>query len=79
VVIDVPHGQQVTTELLRRDYLVDYRPAPHSGSTHFYSKDEELELTVREIKSILKRRPMSNTAQCRLIGGAIGIARVPDL
>lgn len=57
VVIDVPHGQQVTTELLRRDYLVDYRPgAGIRVAPHFYSKDEELELTVREIKAILETK-----------------------
>lgn len=57
VVIDVPHGQQVTTELLRRDFLCDYRPgAGIRVAPHFYSKDEELELTVREIKSILETR-----------------------
>ena len=54
VVIDVPHGHQVTTELLRRDFLVDYRPgAGIRVAPHFYSKDEELELIVREIKTIL--------------------------
>lgn len=57
VVIDVPHGQQVTAELLRRDFLVDYRPgAGIRVAPHFYSKDEELELTVREIKQILETR-----------------------
>jgi len=54
VVIDVPHGKQVTTELLRRDFLVDYRPgAGIRVAPHFYSKDEELDLTVREIRKIL--------------------------
>jgi kynureninase len=57
VVIDVPHGQQVTTELLRRDFLVDFRPgAGIRVAPHFYSKDEELELTVREIKHILETK-----------------------
>src|SRR6185436_17596385 len=57
VVIDVPHGQQVTTELLRRDFLVDFRPgAGIRVAPHFYSKDEELELTVREIKTILETK-----------------------
>ena len=57
VVIDVPHGQQVTTELLRRDFLVDYRPgAGIRVAPHFYSKDEELELTVQEIKKILETK-----------------------
>ena len=57
VVMDVPHGQQVTTELLRRDYLVDYRPgAGIRVAPHFYTKDEELELTVREISKILETK-----------------------
>jgi kynureninase len=57
VVIDVPHGHQVTTELLRRDFLLDYRPgAGIRVAPHFYSKDEELELTVREIKKILETK-----------------------
>lgn len=57
VVIDVPHGQQVTTELLRRDFLVDYRPgAGIRVAPHFYSKDEELDLTVREIQKILETK-----------------------
>ena len=57
VVIDIPHGQQVTTELLRRDFLVDFRPgAGIRVAPHFYSKDEELDLTVREIKKILETK-----------------------
>jgi kynureninase len=57
VVIDVPHGQQVTTELLRRDFLVDFRPgAGIRVAPHFYTRDEELELTVNEIKSILESK-----------------------
>ncbi|HKA21238.1 MAG TPA: aminotransferase class V-fold PLP-dependent enzyme [Blastocatellia bacterium] len=57
VVIDVPHGQQVTTELLRRDFLCDFRPgAGIRVAPHFYTKDEELELIVREIKTILETK-----------------------
>ena len=57
VVIDVAHGPEVTAELLRRDFLVDYRPgAGIRVAPHFYSKDEELELTVREIKTILETK-----------------------
>lgn len=57
VVIDVEHGQQVTTELLRRDFLVDFRPgAGIRIAPHFYSKDEELELVIREIKQILESK-----------------------
>ena len=53
VVIDVPNGEQVTKELLRRDFLVDFRPrAGIRIAPHFYTKDEELDLTIREIQSI---------------------------
>jgi kynureninase len=54
VVIDVPHGAEVTKELLRRNFLVDFRPgAGIRVAPHFYSTDEELELTVREIRAIV--------------------------
>ncbi|PYP82770.1 MAG: kynureninase [Blastocatellia bacterium AA13] len=57
VVIDVPHGKAVTTELLRRDFLVDFRPdAGIRIAPHFYTKDEELDLTLSEIKNILETR-----------------------
>jgi len=57
VVIDVPDAQAVTEELLRRDFLVDFRPrAGIRISPHFYTKDEELELVVREIKRIVESR-----------------------
>ena len=57
VVIDAPHGQAVTKELLRRDFLIDYRPgAGIRVAPHFYTKDEELELIVEEIKKILETK-----------------------
>ncbi len=56
VVIDVPNGHEVTRELVRRDFLVDYRPgAGIRVAPHFYSKDEELDLVVREIARIATR------------------------
>jgi len=52
--VDVPKAQEVTQELLRRDFLVDYRPgAGIRIAPHFYTKDEELDLVVREIQTIL--------------------------
>lgn len=55
VVIDVPHGHKVTQELLRRDILVDYRPgAGIRVGPHFYTKDEEIDLVIEEIKNILR-------------------------
>lgn len=68
VVIDVPHGERVTKELASRDFLVDYRPgAGIRVAPHFYTKDEELDLTIKEIKDILETKayerhtaPMAN-------------------
>lgn len=53
VIFDVPNGKEVTAELLRRDILVDYRPgAGIRIAPHFYTTDEELELTIHSIRSI---------------------------
>lgn len=53
VVIDVPNGAAVTKELIRRNFLVDFRPgAGIRVGPHFYSSDEELELIVREMRTI---------------------------
>lgn len=53
VVVDIPNGYEVTKELLRRDFLVDFRPgAGIRIAPHFYTKDAELELVIREIQSI---------------------------
>jgi kynureninase len=58
VAIDVPDGLEVTRELTRREVLADYRPgAGIRVAPHFYTKDEELELTIREIGHIVARQP----------------------
>ena len=63
VVIDVPNGEAVTKELLRRNFLVDYRPgAGIRAAPHFYSTDEELELTIREIQAISQQLPAAVSA-----------------
>jgi kynureninase len=55
VVIDVPNGHEVTRELARREILVDYRPqAGIRVAPHFYTTDEEIEHTIREIRSIVQ-------------------------
>jgi len=55
VTIDVPNGYEVTQELLRRDFLLDYRPnAGIRIAPHFYTKDEELEMVIQEIQSIVR-------------------------
>jgi len=43
----------ITKELIRREFIVDYRPgAGVRISPHFYTKDEELELVIAEMKTI---------------------------
>lgn len=57
VVLDVPHGEAVTRELVRRNILVDYRPgAGIRLGPHFYTTDDELEWCIREIQTILQTR-----------------------
>jgi kynureninase len=47
------HAAAMTKELVRREYIVDYRPgAGVRISPHFYTKDEELELVISEMKKI---------------------------
>ena len=47
------HAGAITRELLRREFIVDYRPgAGIRISPHFYTKDEELELVIAEMKKI---------------------------
>jgi kynureninase len=57
VALNVPHAYEVSRELLTREFLVDYRVgAGIRVSPHFYSTDDELEATAREIASILDTR-----------------------
>lgn len=43
----------ITSELVHREFIVDYRPgAGVRISPHFYTKDEELDLVIAEIKKI---------------------------
>jgi kynureninase len=47
------HAGAMTRELLRREFILDYRPgAGIRISPHFYTKDEELELVIEEMKKI---------------------------
>ena len=44
------HAAAITKELIRREFIVDYRPgAGVRMSPHFYTKDEELELVIAEM------------------------------
>ena len=51
------HAAAITKELIRREFIVDYRPgAGVRMSPHFYTKDEELELVIAEMKKIRDHR-----------------------
>ncbi|HZB44234.1 MAG TPA: aminotransferase class V-fold PLP-dependent enzyme, partial [Pyrinomonadaceae bacterium] len=57
ITVAVPHAAAVTRELIRREIIVDYRPgAGVRLSPHFYTKDEELELAVGEMRRIIDTR-----------------------
>ena len=57
ITIAVEHAPAVTRELVRREIIVDYRPgAGVRVSPHFYTKDEEVEHVIREMRDILDTR-----------------------
>lgn len=54
VTIDVPRAQQVKDELIRRGFVIDYRPgAGIRVAPHFYNTDEECIAILDEIVAIL--------------------------
>ena len=53
VTIGHEHAAAMAKELIRREFIIDYRPgAGIRISPHFYTKDEELELVIQEMKKI---------------------------
>src|ERR1700749_2774041 len=53
VILYVPNGKEAAQELARREILVDYRPqAGIRIAPHFYTTDEEVEHTVKELCQI---------------------------
>lgn len=54
VILDVPHAEGVTRELLRREILVDHRPgAGIRMSPHLYTTDDEIRQALDETRQIL--------------------------
>ncbi len=57
VILNIPHGQAVAAELIRRKFLVDFRPgAGIRLAPHFYSTQEECDATLEEMDKILATR-----------------------
>ncbi len=55
ITIAVEHGASMVRELARREIIVDFRPGAGTRiSPHFYTKDEELEIVIREMQNIVR-------------------------
>lgn len=55
VSLDMPHAQEISRELIRRNFLVDFRPgAGIRISPHFYNSDDEIDAIVLEIKKVVE-------------------------
>jgi kynureninase len=55
VTVDLPNAQEVKEELIRRGFVVDYRPgAGIRIAPHFYNTDDECRAVLDEISSIQK-------------------------
>ncbi len=58
VTVDVPQAQRVKEELIRRGFVIDYRPgAGIRIAPHFYNTDAECVAILEEIGDILKGLP----------------------
>jgi len=63
VAVNVENGYRISLELKRREFIVDYRPkAGVRISPHFYSKDEELDMIMKEIQDIIVTKAYENQA-----------------
>jgi len=56
----------ITKELIKREFIVDFRPgAGIRVSPHFYTKDEEIEVFVKELKEIRDTKAFKNHQSAR--------------
>jgi kynureninase len=61
ITIGHPDAAAITSELIKREFIVDYRPgAGVRISPHFYNTDEELELVIKEMKTIRETCSLSS-------------------
>lgn len=57
ITVGHPNAAAITKELIRREFICDFRPgAGVRISPHFYTSDDELELVIREMKTIRDTR-----------------------
>ena len=56
VIVDVPNGEAVAQELLRREVIIDYRPgAGIRMAPHFYNTEDEIDRALATLDSITAR------------------------
>lgn len=56
VVVDVPNGEAVAEELLRRDVIIDYRPgAGIRMAPHFYNTEGEIDHAMQILDSVVEQ------------------------
>jgi kynureninase len=54
VIVDVPNGQQVADELIRRQVIVDYRPnAGIRIAPHFYNSEADIDKAVAVMDAVI--------------------------
>jgi kynureninase len=57
VIIDVPDGERVAQELIRRNVIVDYRPgAGIRIAPHFYNTDDEIDSAMEVLREIAETK-----------------------
>jgi len=59
LIIDVPGGEAVANELLRRNVIVDYRPgAGIRMAPHFYNTEEEVDGAMHTLVDVVAERAL---------------------
>ena len=57
VILDVPNGEAVSKDLLRRNIIIDYRPdAGIRISPHFYNNDDDIDDAMKVLDDVDRRR-----------------------
>jgi kynureninase len=58
VIVDVPNGEAVSQELIRRGVIVDYRPgAGIRMAPHFYNTEQDIDAAMEVLGDIVSARP----------------------
>ena len=58
VIVDVPNGEAVSQELIRRGVIVDYRPgAGIRMAPHFYNTEQDIDAAMEVLGDIVAARP----------------------